>query len=75
MVRHMMRQDMRRSDMVQDHAAVSYYAGNRSYFGGFFWYAYFGGADRYRLTGHTRIDLLTRVGQRLRRSDGAAFLL
>ena len=50
MVRHMMRQDMRRSDMVQDHATVSYYAGNRSYFGGFFWYAYFGGADRYRLT-------------------------
>ena len=35
MVRHMMRQDMRRSDMVQDHAAVSYYAGDRSYFGGF----------------------------------------
>ena len=28
MVRHMMRQDMRRSDMVQDHAAVSYYAAN-----------------------------------------------
>jgi hypothetical protein len=50
MIRHMMRQDMRRSDMVQDHAAVSYYAGNRSYFGGFFWYAYFGGEDRYRLT-------------------------
>ena len=53
MVRHMMRQDMCRSDMIQDHAAVSYYyyyAGNRSYFGGFFWYAYFGGKDRYRLT-------------------------
>lgn len=51
MVRHMMRQDMCRSDMIQDHAAVSYYyyAGNRSYFGGFFWYAYFGGKDRYRL--------------------------
>lgn len=50
MVRHMMRQGMRRSDMIQDYAAVSYYAGNRSYFGGFFWYAYFGGKDRYRLT-------------------------
>lgn len=50
MVRHMMRQDMRRSDTVQGHAAVSYYAGDRSYFGGFFWYAYFGGKDRYRLT-------------------------
>ena len=50
MARHMMRQDMRRSHMNQDHAAVSYYAGNRSYLGGFFWYAYFGGKDRYRLT-------------------------
>ena len=50
MVRHMMRQDMCRSAMVKHHGAVSYYAGNRSYFGGFFWYAYFGGKDRYRLT-------------------------
>ena len=36
MVRHMMRQDMRRSDMIQDYAAVSYYAGNRSYLGASF---------------------------------------
>ena len=50
MARHMMQNDMLHNDMADNHAAVSYYAGNRSYFGGFFWYAYFGGKDRYRLT-------------------------
>ena len=32
MARHMMRQDMIHNDMAQNHAAVSYYAGNSSYF-------------------------------------------
>ena len=43
MARHMMRQDMIHNDMAQNHAAVSY-------FWGFFWYAYFCGNSRYRLT-------------------------
>ena len=49
MARHMMRQDMIHNDMAQNHAAVSYYAGNSSYFRGFFWYAYFCAKNRYRL--------------------------
>lgn len=48
MARQMMRQNMTRSDMAR-HADVSYYAGNSSYSWGCFWYAYFGGKDRYRL--------------------------
>ena len=48
MASQMKRRDMNRSDMAH-YASVSYYAGNSSYFRGFFWYAYFGAKNRYRL--------------------------
>ena len=48
MASQMKRRDMNRSDMAYC-ASVSYYAGNSSYFRGFFWYAYFGAKNRYRL--------------------------
>ena len=41
MARHMMQNDMLHNDMADNHAAVSYYAGTRSIFWGFYWYAYF----------------------------------
>ncbi len=47
MARHMMHSDMIHNDMAASRAAVSYYAGNRSYFWGFYWYAYF--TPRYQL--------------------------
>ena len=41
MARHIMQNDMLHNDMADNHAAVSYYAGTRSIFWGFYWYAYF----------------------------------
>ena len=38
MARHMMQNDMLHNDMADNHAAVSYYAGTRSIFWGFYWY-------------------------------------
>ena len=63
MTRHMMQQDMVRSDMSKIQAASCNYAGISSCYWGYFWCAYYYG------------DLLTRVDKRLRRSGGAAFLI
>ena len=41
MARHMMQRNMLHTDMADNHAAVSYYAGTSSSFWGFYWYAYF----------------------------------
>ena len=64
MTRHMMQQDMVRSDMGKIQAASYNYAGNSSCYRGYFWCAYYYGDD-----------LLTRVDKRLRRSGGAAFFI
>lgn len=50
MTRHMMQQDMVRSDMGKIQAASYNYAGNSSYYRGYFWCAYYyGGQNGYRL--------------------------
>lgn len=76
MTRHMMQQDMVRSDMGKIQAASCNYAGNSSCYWGYFRCAYYyGGQNGYRLKWHTWFDLLTRVDKRLRRSGGAAFFI
>lgn len=49
MARNMMNVNMIHNDMAEKHATgCSSYAGSSSFFGGFYWYAYFD-AYRYRL--------------------------
>lgn len=50
MTRHMMQQDMVRSDMGKIQAVSCNYAGNSSFYRGYFWCAYYyGDQNGYRL--------------------------
>lgn len=48
MARNMMNVNMIHNDMAEKHAVGSSYTGTSTFFGGFYWYAYFD-AYRYRL--------------------------